>query len=78
MAAIESDDIELALIGQKLDRLLIDVADLRAAYKGIEERQRTTEGNVIRLQTQMEQGDRDSKVIAGVAGVAAAAIGLIK
>lgn len=67
----------IALIDQKLDRLLLDVAEVRAEFKSIADRATITEKELIRLQEQVRTGDRDSKIVAAVTSIAAGVIGRI-
>jgi hypothetical protein len=71
----ETIAVDVALLSQKLDQLLIGVADVRSGVADIERRVRAVENDTIRLQEQIKTGDRDSKTIAAVAGIAAAAVG---
>ena len=76
------DPTTIALISQKLDRLLLDVANVRQEFCKVtddhEDRLRTIEADSIRLQEQIKTGDRDTKILATVGSLAAAAVGRLQ
>jgi len=67
-----------ALLGQKLDQLLLSVADARATFITMEQRVRSLEDQTARLDERVKTGDRDSKLVAAATGIAAAIIGIAK
>ena len=69
---------QTALLGQKLDQLLLAVSDVRATFITMEERVRFLETETARLDERVKNGDRDSKLVAAATGVAAAIIGIAK
>ncbi len=76
-ATTDDQTTTIALIAQKLDRLLLDVAEVRSEFKQFEQRQREDEETLVRLQEQVRVGDRDSKIVAAITGFAASVIGRV-
>lgn len=75
MNAQDDPTTEIALLGQKLDQLLIAVSDVRSTFRGIEERVRGLERDSARMDERIRTGDRDSKITAVAAGITAALVG---
>jgi low affinity Fe/Cu permease len=69
---------QAALMGQKLDQLLLAVSDVRATFIDIEERVRALENDSARMDERIKTGDQRAQLTAVATGITAAVIGVIK